>query len=180
MNKQELSEVLKTIRDQADEYSTSEEIEFLIDYNNETDIVSIRCKPYYSYSATKEFNAREDKEVFLEMVMCWLRQKYDDEIDYRIADEEEQEEIERQEEYDHEVDDFADNLRELVDDYNSDHPKPPFSLITQTPYRFVIRAEVNEDEVYNLTIDCDDDPDFFDANQLLQEARDFCEKCSSY
>ena len=31
--------------------------------------------------------------------------------------------------------------------------------------------------MYDLTIDCDEDPDFsFDPDQFLQEARDFCEK----
>lgn len=87
--------------------------------------------------------------------------------------------MERQEEYDREVDDLADNLQDLVDDYNSNCAEPIFSLIIQTPYRFIIRAEVNEEEIYNLTIDCDEDPDFFDANQLLQEATHFCEKCLS-
>lgn len=74
------------------------------------------------------------------------------------------------------MDDLTDNLQDLVDDYNSNCTEPPFSLIIQTPYRFVTRAEINEEEIYNLTIDCDGGPDFFDPDQLLQEARDFCEK----
>ena len=177
MNKQELSKVLKTIRDQADEYSSSEEIEFLISYNEEVDIISITCKPYHTYTTTKQFNARGEKEALLEMGLYWLQERYEDEVECRLEGEEEEEEMERQEEYDREVDDLADALQDLVDDYNSDCAEPPFSLIIQTLYRFVIRAEINEEEIYDLTIDYDEDPDsFFDPDQLLQEARDFCEK----
>ena len=90
--------------------------------------------------------------------------------------------MERQEEYDGEVDNLAGDLEDLVDDYNSDHPEPPLSLIILTPYCFIIRAEVNGgEEVYELTIDCDDTPTFsFDADEYLQEARNFCEQYSSY
>jgi hypothetical protein len=177
MNKQELLEVLKTIRDQADEYAASEDIEFIICYNEEVDIIFITCEPYHTYTTTKQFNAREEKEVLLEMVLYWLQERYEDEVSCRLEGEEEEEEMERREEYDREVDDLADNLQDLVDDYNSDCAEPPFSLIIQTPYRFVIRAEINEEETYDLTIDCDEYPDpLFDPDQLLQEARDFCEK----
>ena len=111
------------------------------------------------------------------MVLYWLQERYEDEVGCRLGREEEEEEMERQEEYDREVDDLADGLQDLVDDYNSDCAEPPFSLIIQAPYRFVIRAEVNEEETYDLTIDCDEDPDsFFDPDQFLQDARDFYEK----
>ena len=181
MNKQELSEALKAIRDQADEYAASEDIEFIISYNEEVDIVSITCKPYHTYTTTKQFNAREEKEVLLEMVLYWLQERYEDEVGCRLEGEEEEEEVEKQEGYDRgEVDDLADNLQDLVDDYNSNCAEPPFSLIIQTPYRFIPRAEINEEEIYDLTIDCDEDPDFFfNPDQFLQEARDFCEKCLS-
>lgn len=181
MNKQELSEVLKAIRDQADEYAASEDIEFIISYNEEVDIISITCKPYHTYTTTKQFNVREEKEALLEMVLYWLQERYEDEVGCRLEGEEEEEEMERQEEYDREVDDLADDLQDLIDDYNSDHPEIPLSLIIQTPYRFVIRAEVNGgEEVYELTIDCDDAPTFsLDKDEFLQEARDFCEKYTS-
>lgn len=100
MNKQELSEVLKTIRDQADGYAASEDIEFIVSYNEEVDIISITCKPYHTYTTTKQFNAREEKEVLLEMVLCWLQERYEDEVECRLEGEEEEEEMEKQEEYD--------------------------------------------------------------------------------
>ena len=114
------------------------------------------------------------------MVLYWLQERYEDEVECRLEGEEEEEEMERQEEYDNEVGSLADDLQDLVDDYNSDHPETLLSLIIQTPYRFVIRVErMDRGEIYDLTIDCDNDPDFFDADQLLQEARDFCERRTS-